>query len=63
MPEVSGLLKTALFVENLPRAHTFYEDLLGLRRFTAGERGCEFIVADREILPLNSQSPASGKPI
>lgn len=55
MPAVNGLVETALLVEDLPRACAFYKDVLGLREFTAGERGCGFIVADREILLLSKR--------
>ncbi len=55
MPEVNGLLETVLFVEDVPRARAFYEDVLGFRNFAADERGCGFIVAGREILLLVKQ--------
>ncbi|HEV2492565.1 MAG TPA: VOC family protein [Terriglobia bacterium] len=52
MPAVNGLVETALFVEDLPRARAFYKNVLGLREFTASERGCGFVVADRLVLQL-----------
>lgn len=61
MPELNGLLETALFVDDLPRASAFYKDVLGLRQFATSERGCGFIVADREILLLAKRG-AHGAP-
>ena len=52
MPEVNGLLETALFVDDLPRARALYQDVLGLRQFAASDRGCGFVVAEHEVLLL-----------
>ena len=62
MPEVSGVLETALYVEDLPRAARFYEDLFGFRRLEGDERFCAFSVADREVLLLFKRG-ASTQPI
>ncbi len=38
MPPISGLLETALYVEDMARACRFFEDILGLNPMFSGER-------------------------
>ncbi len=52
MPEVTGVLETALYVEDLDHAARFYGELLGLRRLDGDDRFCVFSVADRQVLLL-----------
>jgi catechol 2,3-dioxygenase-like lactoylglutathione lyase family enzyme len=51
-PKLNGLVETALFVENLPRACDFYEQVLGLRKIRLSDRGCVFRVANQRYLFL-----------
>lgn len=37
MPTLSGIIETALYVEDTDRASKFYEDILGLRRVPSEE--------------------------
>ena len=50
MPQVSGVLETSLYVEDLRRACRFYEDLFGFRKLEGDERFCAYSVADRQVL-------------
>ncbi|HZO91819.1 MAG TPA: VOC family protein [Chthonomonadaceae bacterium] len=52
MPTVSGVLETALYVEDLDRAARFYEDLFGFESLFADERLCAFNVAGKQVLLL-----------
>lgn len=52
MPEVTGVLETALYVEDLPRAARFYEEIFGLRKLAGDERFCAYGVAERQVLLL-----------
>jgi catechol 2,3-dioxygenase-like lactoylglutathione lyase family enzyme len=50
MPALNGVLETALYVDDLPRARRFYEDVLALRRLFADDRLCAYDVAGRSVL-------------
>ena len=52
MPELKGILETALYVDDLPRARDFYETVLGLDPLFADRRLCAFDVAGRSVLLL-----------
>jgi catechol 2,3-dioxygenase-like lactoylglutathione lyase family enzyme len=52
MPELSSVLETALYVDDLSRARTFYEGSLGLRILFANTRMCAFDVGGRNVLLL-----------
>jgi catechol 2,3-dioxygenase-like lactoylglutathione lyase family enzyme len=53
MPALTGIIETALYVDDLERAAKFYEEILGLRRI-GGEEGRlhAYSVADRNVLLL-----------
>jgi catechol 2,3-dioxygenase-like lactoylglutathione lyase family enzyme len=57
-PELNGLVETALFVEDLPRAVAFYEQVLSLRKVKESETGCVFSVADQRYLLLVARQAA-----
>lgn len=38
VPAIDGILETALYVDDLPRASAFYEEVLGLKRLFGDER-------------------------
>jgi len=57
-PTLNGLVETALFVEDLPRASDFYGQVLGLRKVTASDTGCVFRVADQRYLLIVSRKAA-----
>jgi catechol 2,3-dioxygenase-like lactoylglutathione lyase family enzyme len=52
MPVVTGVLETSLYVDDLPRATRFYEELFGFERLFADERMCALSVAGRQVLLL-----------
>ena len=52
MPEVTGVLETCLYVEDLERAAAFYEDLFGFRKLEGDARFRAFSVAGRQVLLL-----------
>jgi len=57
-PKLNGLVETALFVEDLPRACDLYEHILGLEKIKAGDTGCVLRVADQRYLLLVSREAA-----
>jgi catechol 2,3-dioxygenase-like lactoylglutathione lyase family enzyme len=58
MPNFKSLLEAGLFVENLPRARDFYEEVLGLEKLRESEVGCVFVVAPGQLLLLITQAKA-----
>jgi catechol 2,3-dioxygenase-like lactoylglutathione lyase family enzyme len=52
MPRVTGILETALHVEDVERSAEFYEDLFGFRRMVSNERVCAFDVPGPHVLLL-----------
>jgi catechol 2,3-dioxygenase-like lactoylglutathione lyase family enzyme len=52
LPKLSGVIETALYVDNLERARVFYEDVLGLSRLTGDQRFLAFDVGGRSVLLL-----------
>jgi catechol 2,3-dioxygenase-like lactoylglutathione lyase family enzyme len=58
MPKVNGLVETALFVENLPRARDFYLQVLGLEKIQESEVGCVFVVSKGQLLLLVDKEKA-----
>ncbi len=52
MPEVTGVVETCLYVDDLERAERFYEDVCEFKKLIGDERFCAFSVADRDVLLL-----------
>ena len=52
MPEVTGVVETCLYVDDLERAVRFYEDVCEFKRLIGDERFCALSVADRNVLLL-----------
>jgi catechol 2,3-dioxygenase-like lactoylglutathione lyase family enzyme len=50
MPTLDGVLETALYVDDLDRAHGFYADILGLSLLVRDNRMCAFAVGSRNVL-------------
>jgi catechol 2,3-dioxygenase-like lactoylglutathione lyase family enzyme len=50
MPPLNSILETALYVDDLPRARRFYEDILALPILFADDRLCAYDVAGRSVL-------------
>jgi len=49
-PRLNGLVETALFVEDVPRASGFYEQVLRLEKLAASDAGAVFRVEDQRYL-------------
>jgi catechol 2,3-dioxygenase-like lactoylglutathione lyase family enzyme len=52
MPQLTGVLETSLYVNDLARAAKFYEQVFGLKRMTGDERFCAYSVAGKHVLLL-----------
>jgi catechol 2,3-dioxygenase-like lactoylglutathione lyase family enzyme len=50
MPALDRVLETALYVDDLPRARRFYEDVMTLPVLFADDRLCAYDVARRSVL-------------
>ena len=52
MPKLSGVIETAVYVDDLDRARAFYQDVLGLAAMTADARFVAFDVGGHNVLLL-----------
>ncbi|KQW23169.1 glyoxalase [Afipia sp. Root123D2] len=52
MPKLGGIIETALYVDDLERAHAFYRDVLELDVLTSDSRFSAFDVGGRNVLLL-----------
>lgn len=52
MPKLAGVIETALYVDDLARAITFYRDVLGLTALNQDARFAAFDVGGRSVLLL-----------
>jgi catechol 2,3-dioxygenase-like lactoylglutathione lyase family enzyme len=52
VPHLNDLKETALYVDDLARAKSFYRNILGLKLLTDDPRFCAFDVAGKHILLL-----------
>jgi len=52
MPSLTGILETALYVDDLDRASHFYEEVFGLARIAGDDRLRAYSVAERSVLLL-----------
>ncbi len=52
MPAVTGVVETALYVDDLERSGQFYEEVFGFRLLMAEERMRAYSVADKQVLLL-----------
>ena len=52
MPKLAGVIETALYVDDLPRAVAFYRDILGLATLNEDARFAAFDVGSRNVLLL-----------
>ena len=50
MPALSGVLETALYVDDMERAQQFYGDVMGLAPMVRNERICAYPVAPASVL-------------
>jgi catechol 2,3-dioxygenase-like lactoylglutathione lyase family enzyme len=61
-PRLTGILETAIYVNDLEGSVRFYEAVLGLGSMSADDRICALNVADRQVLLLCKRG-ASTHPI
>jgi catechol 2,3-dioxygenase-like lactoylglutathione lyase family enzyme len=52
MPELTGVLETCLYAQDLERAGRFYEELFGFPRIEGDDRFRDYRVADHQVLLL-----------
>jgi len=52
MPKLNAVIETALYVDDLLRARSFYESSLGLRPLFGNQRMCAFDVGGQNVLLL-----------
>ena len=52
MPALTGIVETAIYVEDVDGASKFYEDILGLSKIAGDDRFRAYSVADRDVLLL-----------
>jgi catechol 2,3-dioxygenase-like lactoylglutathione lyase family enzyme len=58
MPSVTGVLETALYVEDMERAIQFYDDLFAFRKMAHDGRFCAYDVAKQQVLLLFKRGSA-----
>ena len=51
-PDVTGVLETCLYADDLERTERFYENVLGFRKLDGDNRFSAHSVADRQVLLL-----------
>lgn len=59
MPKVTGILETALDVDDVARSVDFYHRILGFEIIEHSERLCAFSVAGRDVLILFQREEAA----
>jgi catechol 2,3-dioxygenase-like lactoylglutathione lyase family enzyme len=52
MPQITGVLETALYVEDVERSAQFYRDLFGFEPMVQDQRFCAMNVAGKQVLLL-----------
>ena len=62
MAELTGIIESCLYVEDIDRAAAFYEKVLNLRRIAGDNRFLAYSVADRDVLLL-FKSGATTQPL
>ncbi len=60
MPSIQGVLETALYVADLPRARAFYQTLFGFPELLAEARLVALNVADQQVLLLFVKGGSTG---
>ena len=52
MPQLSGIIETALYVADMARAEEFYQRIFGVKKMVGDNRFCALSVADKHVLLL-----------
>lgn len=58
MPQITDVKETALYVDDMARATSFYRDVMGLTPLVEDERFCAFDVNGRHVLLLFERGSA-----
>ena len=51
-PPITGVLETGAYVDDMPRARAFYEDVLGLAPMVADDRFCAYAAGPSSVFLL-----------
>ena len=62
MPSLTGVVETAIYVEDIERASKFYEQVIGLDRIAGDDRFRAYNVAGKDVLLLFKRG-ATAKPV
>jgi catechol 2,3-dioxygenase-like lactoylglutathione lyase family enzyme len=62
-PQLTGLLETALYVDDPERSARFYSDLFGFQRISEGERLIALSIVGRQVLLLFKKKLSAALPI
>jgi catechol 2,3-dioxygenase-like lactoylglutathione lyase family enzyme len=52
MPQLTGVLETSLYVEDMERSIHFYQDVMQFRKLVSDERFCALQAAQQQVLLL-----------
>ncbi len=52
MPQLTGIIETALYVSDMARAEGFFQRVFGVRKMVGDDRFCALSVADKQVLLL-----------
>ena len=52
MPQLTGVLETSLYVEDLERSICFYQEVMQFQKLVGDERFCALQAAERQVLLL-----------
>ena len=63
IPKVTGLLETALYVDDMDRSAQFYQSLFGFPVIDRGERLIALAAADRQVLLLFKKRASALQPV
>ena len=63
IPKLTGLLETALYVDDLDRSAQFYQSLFGFPVIDRGERLIALAAADRQVLLLFKKGASARQPV
>jgi len=63
MPEISGILETALYVDDIQRSTQFYQTVFGLQVIDSSPRLCAMDIAPRQVLLLFKKGGSAQLPL
>jgi catechol 2,3-dioxygenase-like lactoylglutathione lyase family enzyme len=63
MPQITGILETSLYVDDLQRSVEFYETIFGLEVIDRGDRLCAMGVRTEQVLLLFMKGSSANLPL